>query len=169
MPVTVWLMLEECVAQLNEPFRRTDIVHWFRRRHPEVKESTLGAHIQAAIETPASRLGDYQSQRTRRPLLRRIEHGLYVRAGSAAAADQIKPAAAALPITTTDGADLILVGCVQTKRPVASPAAELFDSPLFAGRRSYALQAGMPWYILSAKYGLLAPDDVIGPYDVLSG
>lgn len=24
----------------------------------------------------------------------------------------------------------------------------------------------MPWYILSAKFGLLAPDDVIGPYDV---
>jgi hypothetical protein len=42
----------------------------------------------------------------------------------------------------------------------------LFASPLFAGRRSYATASGLPWYILSAKFGLLAPDDVIGPYDV---
>lgn len=165
-PVTVWSMLEECVAQLNEPFRRTDIVDWFRRRHPEVKDSTLGAHIQAAIETPASRSGDYQSRTSRRPLLRRIEHGLYVRVSGTVVPDQAKPAADELPIATAGGADLILVGCVQTKRPVASPASELFDSPLFAGRRSHALRTGGPWYILSAKYGLLAPDDVIGPYDV---
>jgi hypothetical protein len=26
--------------------------------------------------------------------------------------------------------------------------------------------SGLPWYILSAKFGLLAPNDVIGPYDV---
>jgi hypothetical protein len=42
----------------------------------------------------------------------------------------------------------------------------LFASPLFGGRRRYAVASGLPWYILSAKFGLLAPDDVIGPYDV---
>lgn len=60
-------------------------------------------------------------------------------------------------------ADVILVGCVRTKNAVASSASELFSSPLFAGRRRYAVASGRRWYILSAKFGLLAPDDVIGP------
>jgi len=63
-------------------------------------------------------------------------------------------------------ADVILIGCVRTKRATACPAAELFASPLFEGRRRHAVGTGLPWYILSAKFGLLAPEDVIGPYDV---
>jgi hypothetical protein len=63
-------------------------------------------------------------------------------------------------------ADVVLVGCVRTKRTAPSAASELFASPLFEGRRRYAVASGLPWYILSAKFGLLAPDDVIGPYDV---
>jgi hypothetical protein len=102
------------------------------------------------------------------PLLRRVDHGLYVRARHSAVVDELSQTAGTRPIEADQAADadLIVIGCVQTKRAVASPAAELFDSPLFAGRRRYALKAGRPWYILSAKYGLLAPDDVIGPYDV---
>ena len=63
-------------------------------------------------------------------------------------------------------ADVILVGCVQTKRADACAAAELFASPLFEGRHKYAAASGLRWYILSAKFGLLAPGVVIGPYDV---
>jgi hypothetical protein len=63
-------------------------------------------------------------------------------------------------------ADVLLVGYVRTKGSAACAAAELFISPLFERRRRYALESGLPWYILSAKFGLLAPDDVIGPYDV---
>jgi hypothetical protein len=61
---------------------------------------------------------------------------------------------------------VVLIGCVRTKRPAAAAAADLFTGPLFAGRHRYAVASGLPWYILSAKFGLLAPDDVIGPYDV---
>ena len=64
---------------------------------------------------------------------------------------------------------MILIGCVRTKRATACEAAELFTSPLFAGRRRYAAGSGVPWYILSAKFGLLAPGDVIGPYDLYLG
>jgi hypothetical protein len=63
-------------------------------------------------------------------------------------------------------ADVILIGCVRTKHAAACAAAELFASPLFGGRRRYAVSIGLPWYILSTKFGLLAPEDVIGPYDV---
>ena len=60
---------------------------------------------------------------------------------------------------------LILVGCVKSKRGAPSAAKDLYDSPLWRCRRAYADRAGVPWYILSAKHGLLAPETVIVPYD----
>ncbi|HEX6524777.1 MAG TPA: hypothetical protein VF070_32945, partial [Streptosporangiaceae bacterium] len=53
--MSVWSMLEECVSQLDEPFRKSEIVGWFRRHYPEVKESTLAAHVQAATANAANR------------------------------------------------------------------------------------------------------------------
>jgi len=60
---------------------------------------------------------------------------------------------------------LILVGCVAEKRPVPSPAKDLYISPLWKKRRAYAESTGMPWAILSAEHGLVLPDQVIEPYD----
>ena len=154
--VTVWSKLEECVGRLDEPFRRSEIIGWFRRHHPEVNEATLAAHIQAATANAANRARN-NALGGRPPLLRRVDHGLYVRA---------VPEPSAEPEPDTGRADDVLIGCVRTKRAVPSAAAELFTSPLFEGRRRYAVAGGRPWYILSAKYGLLAPRDVIGPYDL---
>jgi hypothetical protein len=166
--MTVWSMLAECVSQLDEPFRRSEIIGWFRRHHPDVNEATLAAHIQAATANATNRAQN-NPLGARAPLLRRIDHGLYVRAdqpGGPAAGEQAQLSAVGPETGQVAGADVILVGCVQTKRAVASAASELFASPLFEGRRRYAAASGVPWYILSAKFGLLAPDDVIGPYDV---
>lgn len=166
--VTVWSMLEERVGQLDEPFRCSEIIGWFRRHHPDVNESTLAAHIQAATANAANRAQN-NPLGARPPLLRRVDHGLYVRA-----AQPLEPAVDVTaqvnmpeprPVHGAD-ADVALIGCVGTKRAAASAASQLFASPLFEGRRRYAVMSGLPWYILSAKFGLLAPDDVIGPYDV---
>ena len=156
--MTVWSVLEECVGLLDEPFRRSEIIGWFRRHHPEVNEATLAAHIQAATANAANRARN-NALGSRPPLLRRVDHGLYVRAVAPAPAE---------PARTPEprGADAVLIGCVRTKRTVPAPAAELFAGPLFEGRRRYAVAGGLPWYVLSAKYGLLAPGDVIGPYDL---
>jgi len=62
--------------------------------------------------------------------------------------------------------DLVLIGCVKTKLPGRHKAKDLFTSPLFAGRRRRAEATGMPWFILSAKYGLLSPDSDTDYYDV---
>lgn len=168
MVMTVWAMLEECVGQLAEPFRRSEIVGWFRRYHPDVNEATLAAPIQAATVNAANRARN-NPLGTRAPLLRRVDHGLYVRATQLRepAAQAAARASPKEPAALDDGAaDVILIGCVRTKRTTARAAAELFASPLFEGRRRYAADRGLPWYIVSAKFGLLAPDDVIGPYDV---
>lgn len=58
-----------------------------------------------------------------------------------------------------------LVGCVKTKTPFAAPAKDLYVSPLFRGRRSYVEWTCDRWFILSAKHGLVSPDQVVEPYE----
>jgi hypothetical protein len=58
-----------------------------------------------------------------------------------------------------------LVGCVKTKRPSSAAARDLYCSPLFEGRRAWVESTCGRWMILSARYGLVDPDDIIDPYD----
>ena len=60
---------------------------------------------------------------------------------------------------------IALVACVGTKNTVPSPARELYTSAWFRKASSYAQQVAARWFILSAKYGLVLPDQVIAPYD----
>jgi hypothetical protein len=106
--VSVWSMLEECVSQLDEPFRKSEIVGWFRRHYPDVKESTLTAHVQAATANAPNRAQNHPYHGSRAPLLRRIDHGLYVRAAAraseAASSQHVPTAAVAIP-GRNDGLD----------------------------------------------------------------
>jgi hypothetical protein len=61
---------------------------------------------------------------------------------------------------------VLLVGCVAKKAPYAAPACELYTSDLFKKRRAYAEMQGIPWAIVSAKYGIVLPDTPIEPYDM---
>lgn len=67
--------------------------------------------------------------------------------------------------------DILLVGCVKGKLEWASrvEAKDLYVSPLWRSRRIYAESSGRPWYILSAKYGLLDPNARIAWYDLALG
>ncbi len=58
-----------------------------------------------------------------------------------------------------------LVGCVKRKLGNAAPAADLYVSTLFRGRRAYVEQSCGQWLILSALHGVVRPDAVIEPYD----
>lgn len=62
-------------------------------------------------------------------------------------------------------ANVGLVACVSRKRPEASKASELYDSPLFKKAREFVERHCDSWYILSAKYGLVEPREVIDPYE----
>ena len=59
-----------------------------------------------------------------------------------------------------------LVGCVKKKVGVPRVAKDLYVSTLFVGRRSYVERSSDEWWVLSAKHGLVHPDDVLLPYDV---
>ena len=61
-----------------------------------------------------------------------------------------------------------LISCVSKKRESELPAEEIYCSDWFNKARAYVMQNLKPedeWYILSAKYGLLNPRTVIGPYN----
>ena len=59
-----------------------------------------------------------------------------------------------------------LVSCVSQKRVTPSPAKDLYTSPLFRKARAYVERTGDLWFVLSAQYGLVHPDEVIEPYDL---
>ncbi|MBN1427424.1 MAG: hypothetical protein JXB07_03505 [Anaerolineae bacterium] len=61
---------------------------------------------------------------------------------------------------------LCFVGCVKEKQLTPTLAQNLYTSSLFQKSRAYAERYADKWYILSAKYGLLKPDQVVVPYDM---
>ncbi|ACB69111.1 conserved hypothetical protein (plasmid) [Burkholderia ambifaria MC40-6] len=61
--------------------------------------------------------------------------------------------------------DLYLISCVAKKRDRAVPAKDLYVSEWFCKAREYVESRSGIWYILSAKLGLVAPDQVVEPYD----
>jgi hypothetical protein len=69
------------------------------------------------------------------------------------------------PWTQGRKCDVVLVGCVKQKLDRSAPARDLYISTLFRKERAYAEAVGAPWFILSAEHGLVAPDDVLEPYE----
>ncbi|WP_238541429.1 DUF6884 domain-containing protein [Burkholderia gladioli] len=61
--------------------------------------------------------------------------------------------------------DLYLVSCVGEKQDRAMPAKVLYRSNWFTKAREYVERRAGVWYILSAKHGLISPDQVIAPYE----
>lgn len=59
-----------------------------------------------------------------------------------------------------------LVACCATKADKACAAKDLYVSPLFRMSRSWIERQGIPWFILSAKYGLLDPSRIVEPYNL---
>lgn len=59
-----------------------------------------------------------------------------------------------------------LVACVGQKTPNRRPAKDLYTSPWFLKARRYVEAQGTPWFILSAKRGLLHPDQPTSPYEL---
>ncbi len=61
--------------------------------------------------------------------------------------------------------DVVLVGCVKSKRQSGALARDLYTSDYFLKMRAYAEATGAPWFILSAEHGLVDPEDWLEPYE----
>lgn len=168
---TVSVMLEECSRELSGTFTRSSILGWFRRHYPQVRESTISAHIQAMTSNATNREQNHPFLASRTPLFDRVSHGLYrvhdpstdshvVPESSVRSAASVTPASNAGP-----QADIVLVTCVKSKGLAPAAAKDLYTSALFVKERAYAERGGAPWYILSAEHGLVAPDEWLAPYE----
>jgi hypothetical protein len=60
---------------------------------------------------------------------------------------------------------LVLVSCVSQKVLEPAPARLLYRSDWFVKVRSLVEKQSADWFILSALYGVVAPDDRIAPYE----
>lgn len=60
---------------------------------------------------------------------------------------------------------IVIIGCGKAKLATKAPARDLYTGSLFATRRRYAESRASLWFVVSAKHGLLSPDEVISPYD----
>ena len=61
---------------------------------------------------------------------------------------------------------LYLVSCVSQKQPTPMAAKDLYISSWFKKAHRFAEGTGRPWFVLSAKYGLIHPDRLIAPYEL---
>lgn len=61
---------------------------------------------------------------------------------------------------------VVLVSCGKKKLDHSAKAADLYQGNLFRAAREYAEIEGVEWWVISALYGLVDPDQPIGPYNV---
>ena len=72
-------LMIECVRSLHEPFTRESVIEWFRQHYPDVKTSTVGAHMAGLT---VGRNPDSFPHLSRFPaIIERVGRGLYQRAG----------------------------------------------------------------------------------------
>lgn len=159
-------LLGLCVSSLPQPFSKVDVFEWFRANYPDIAESTVKTHI--AGLTVGSR--PHAHLATFAPVMERVGHGLYRRTASAVTAPKPSSASGARSDSAQRGngssADIVLIGCVKSKLTTAAPAKDLYTSALFARRRGYAEASTKPWFIVSGRLGLVAPDEIIAPYEL---
>ncbi len=60
---------------------------------------------------------------------------------------------------------LVILACSQKKGPKPVPARDLYLGSLFKLGRKFAEVHHFDYVIISAKYGLLRPEQVVSPYD----
>jgi hypothetical protein len=149
---TIWELVAEGAATLPEPFSRAALINWVSARRPDVGVSSIATHIQLATDNAGS------PPSGRPPLLHRVDRGLYVRHR------EVRPGESA-----DVGTRLVLIGSSGATVTEPVPVARLFSSPGFARARDAAVRARLPWFVISAKHGLLDAGDVVSPFDLQIG
>lgn len=89
----------------------------------------------------------------------------FVRGGAGSTSMALPPKGEAVESGQTAVPTLLLVACVKEKLSRPAAARDLYVSPLFKKERAYAERSGLPWFILSAEHGLVAPDEWLAPYE----
>jgi cytoplasmic iron level regulating protein YaaA (DUF328/UPF0246 family) len=70
-----------------------------------------------------------------------------------------------MPIVKPDPITFVLISCSKSKLATKAPARELYTGGLFQKAVAWAERHQHPWFIVSALYGLVTPDQELNPYD----
>jgi hypothetical protein len=151
---TIGELLAEAARSLPEPFTRSALINWVRARRPDLAVPSISGHIQQVT----AKAGEPEPS-GRTPVLQRMDRGLYCR---------FRPAGDPNVVDVPSGR-VVLIGSSGAMAASPGPAAAVFESPGFARARGHAARSGSPWFVLSAKHGLLDPGDVVGPFDLQLG
>jgi hypothetical protein len=151
---TIWELVAEGAATLPEPFSRAALINWISARRPDVGVASISTHIQLATANAA-----HPDPSGRAPLLHRVGRGTYVRYREHSSHRT----------SVAVAARVVLIGSSGETAADPVPVADLFRSPGFARAREHAVHSQLPWFVLSAKHGLLEPEDVVAPYDLELG
>jgi hypothetical protein len=153
---TIWELVADGAATLPEPFSRAALINWVSARRPEVGISSIAAHIQFATAN-ATHTG-HDPFADREPLLHRVGRGQYLRYRGVDGASSRG--------AVVRSGRVVLIGSSGATAEESDAAGRLFRSDGFARAREHAVHSRLPWFVLSAKHGLLDPDDVISPYEI---
>lgn len=77
----------------------------------------------------------------------------------------LRPAQSQLRRSLDLGDAVVLVSCVKSKLSHSAAARTLYTSARFRKVRDIVEASGARWFVLSSRYGLVAPDVEIAPYD----
>jgi hypothetical protein len=78
----------------------------------------------------------------------------------------LRTAGRPIPVQTAAHTDAVfLVSCVSSKQDRPAPARLLYQSDWFVKARAFVEARGSRWLILSALHGVVAPEEVIAPYE----
>jgi hypothetical protein len=152
---TIWELLDEAASTLPEPFSRAALINWISARRPDVGVSSIAAHIQFATDNAGGHASGPFAGRA--PLLHRVDRGTYLRYRPAGSGNRA--------LEHPSSGRLVLIGSTGGVAPGPCAAADLFTAPGFVSARDHAVRAGERWFVLSARHGLLDPDDVVSPFD----
>jgi hypothetical protein len=61
---------------------------------------------------------------------------------------------------------VVLVSCGNRKLDAVAAAKDLYISDRFRAARKFAELYGAAWFVISAKHGMVSPDEILSPYDV---
>jgi hypothetical protein len=157
---TIWELVAEGAATLPEPFSRAALINWVSARRPEVGVSSIAAHIQFATANAAH--AGHNPFADRAPLLHRVGRGQYLRYREVDGGTDGETLHGAV----VRSGRVALIGSSGATADEPRAAGELFRSDGFARSREHARHSRLPWFVLSAKHGLLDPDEVISPHEI---
>lgn len=157
---TIWELVADGAATLPEPFSRAALINWVSARRPEVGVSSIAAHIQFATANAAHT--GHNPFADRAPLLHRVGRGQYLRYRSV----DIDADGEALHGAVVRARRVALIGSSGATAEGPRPAGEMFRSDGFAYARERARRSRLPWFVLSAKHGLLDAGEVISPHEL---